>query len=271
MAKATPRRVVLLTGAGGGIGSQTARRLVEAGHRVALVDVDGPGIDRLSAELGDDTLAVQADVTSLGDLERAVAATTERFGRLDAAIANAGIEILGPLGTMPVDDVERVIQVDLLGVWKTVRAALPEVIRAHGYILVVSSVSGATPGPFNAASTAATAGVAAMAKTLRLEVRGQGVRVGIAYFGYIDTAEGHRAVEHPAMADVLARAPARMRTPTPVDHAAVALARSVERRSSRVVVPRSLAPSIEIPERVQAVSERWLGRRPIRWRDSSAP
>ena len=271
MAKAMPRRVVLLTGAAGGIGSQTARRLVEAGHRVSLVDIDGAGIHSLSAELGDQTLAIEADVTSLADLERAVAATTERFGRLDAAIANAGIEILGPLGTMPLTDVERVIDVDLLGVWKTVRAALPEVIRAHGYILVVSSVSGATPGPFNAAYNAAKAGVAAMAKTLRLEVRGSGVRVGIAYFGYIDTAEARRAVESPAMAEVMARAPARMRSPSPVDHAAEALVRSVERRSSRVVVPRSLAPAIEIPELVQAVAERWLGRQPIRWRDTSAP
>src|SRR6185369_2128969 len=175
---------------------------------------------------------------------------TERFGRLDAASANAGIEILGPLGTMPMADVERGIDVNLLGVWKTVRAALPDVIRSRGYILVVSSVSGATPGPFNAAYNAAKAGVAAMAKTLRLEVRGDGVRVGIAYFGYIDTSEGRRAVENPAMADVMARAPARMRSPTPVDHAAVALVRSVERRGSRVVVPRPLATAIEIPERV---------------------
>ena len=271
MAKPMPRKVVLLTGAAGGIGSQTARRLVEAGHRVALVDIDGAGTHRLSAELGDHALAIEADVTSYADLERAVAATTERFGRLDAAIANAGIEILGPLGTMSVDRRRarhrcrpaRRLE-DRPG-----RAARGD--RAHGYILVVSSVSGATPGPFNAAYNAAKAGVAAMAKTLRFEVRGQGVRVGIAYFGYIDTAEGHRAVEHPAMADVMARAPARMRTPTPVDHAAMALVRSVERRSSRVVVPRSLSAAIEIPERVQAVAERWLGRHPIRWRDSSAP
>jgi NAD(P)-dependent dehydrogenase (short-subunit alcohol dehydrogenase family) len=269
MSKATPRKVVLLTGAAGGIGSQTARRLVEVGHRVALIDIDGAGIDRLSSELGDHTLAIQADVTSYSDLERAVAATTERYGRLDAAIANAGIEILGPLGTMPMNDVEHIIDVDLLGVWKTVQAALPEVIRSRGYILVVSSVSSATPGPFNAAYNAAKAGVVAMAKTLRLEVRGYGVRVGIAYFGYIDTVEGRRAVEDPAMADVMARAPARMRNPSPVDHAAAALVRSVERRSNRVVVPRSLAASIQVPELVQAISERWLGRQPIRWRDSS--
>ena len=268
MANAKPRSVVLLTGAAGGIGSQTARRLVEAGHNVVLVDIDGPGVHRLSAELGDHTLAFQADVTSHTDLERAVAATTERFGRLGAAIANAGIEILGPLGTMPMADVERIIDVDLLGVWKTVRATLPDVIRGRGYILVVSSVSGATPGPFNAAYNAAKAGIAAMAKTVRLEVRGQGVRVGIAYFGYIDTVEGRRAVENPAMADVMARAPARMRTPSPVDHAAIALVRCCRAPHSRVVVPRSLAPAIEIPERVQTISERWLGRGQIRWRDS---
>jgi NAD(P)-dependent dehydrogenase (short-subunit alcohol dehydrogenase family) len=210
-------------------------------------------------------------VTSLDDLERAVAATTARFGRLDAAIANAGVEILGPLGSMPMTDVERVIDVDLLGVWKTVRAALPELIRSRGYVLVVSSVSGATPGPFNAAYNAAKAGVAAMARTLRLEVKAQGVRVDIAYFGYIDTVEGRRAVEHPAMADVMAHAPARMRNPIPADDAALALVRSVEHRSSRAVVPRSLAVAIEIPELVQGISERWLGRQPLRWRDPSAP
>jgi NAD(P)-dependent dehydrogenase (short-subunit alcohol dehydrogenase family) len=271
MAKARPPGVVLLTGAAGGIGSQTARRLVEAGHRVALVDIDSSAIHQLSVELGERTLAIEADVTSLADLERAVATTTARFGRLDTAIANAGIEILGPLSTMPMTDVERVIDVDLLGVWKTARAALPALARSRGYILVVSSVSGVTPGPFNAAYNAAKAGVAAMAKTLRLEVRGQGVRVGIAYFGYIDTVEGRRAVEDPAMADVMARLPARMLIPRPVDHAAAALVQSVERRSSRVVVPRSLAAAIEIPDLVQAISERWLGRQPIRWRDSSAP
>ena len=177
-------RVVLVTGAAGGIGSQTARRLVDGGHRVALVDIDGAAVERLSTELGDLSLAVRADVTSLNDLEHAVAATVDRFGRLDAVIANAGIEILGPLETMPMADVDRVIQVDLLGVWKTLRAALPQVIRSRGYVLVVSSVSAATPGPFNAAYNAAKAGVSAMARTVRLEVRGRGVRVGVAYFGF---------------------------------------------------------------------------------------
>ena len=93
------------------------------------------------------------------------------------------------------------------------------------------------------------------------------MRVGVAYFGYVDTAEGRRAVEHPAMAEVMARAPARMRTPIPVDQAARSLVRAVERRGSRVVVPRSLALAIELPELIQRVSERWLGRGSIEWRD----
>lgn len=260
------RRVVLLTGAAGGIGARTARRLVDGGHDVALLDIDVIAVERLASELGEQALAIEADVTSLTDLERAVSGTIARFGRLDSVIANAGVEILGPLESMPMADVERIIDVDLLGAWKTVRAALPPLVEARGYVLVVSSVSGAAPGPFNAAYNAAKAGITAMAKTLRLEVRGRGVRVGIAYFGYVDTAEGRRAVEHPAMADVMARAPARMRKPIPVDQAAGALVRAVERRSARVVEPRSLTAALELPERIQAVAERWLGRGPIDWR-----
>jgi NAD(P)-dependent dehydrogenase (short-subunit alcohol dehydrogenase family) len=195
-----------------------------------------------------------------------VSSAVKRFGRLDVVVANAGIEVLGPLAVIPMTDVERIIDTNLLGVWRTIRAALPEVSRARGYVLVVSSVSGTTPGPFNAAYNAAKAGVAAMAKTLRLEVRADGMRVGIANFGYVDTAEGRRAVEHPAMAEVMARAPARMRMPIPVDQAATALVRAIERRSARVVEPRSLAAAVVAPEIVQPVSERWLGRRPIRWR-----
>ena len=99
------------------------------------------------------------------------------FGRLDAVIANAGIEILGPLETMPMADVERVMEVDLLGVWKTVRATLPRLTESRGYVLVVSSVSGATPGPFNAAYNAAKAGVISLTRTLALELAAYGVRV----------------------------------------------------------------------------------------------
>ncbi len=258
--------VVLLTGAAGGIGVATARALVARGHRVALVDVERAGLDRLAAEFGSNAVAVVADVTDLATMENAVVATVGAFGRLDVVLANAGIEILGPVVSMPAADVERVVEVDLLGVWRTVRASLPEIIRNRGYVAVVTSISGVTPGPFNAAYNAAKAGVVAFAKTLRLELRSDGAAVGIIYFGYVDTETARRSVAHPAMAPILARLPKRARQPVPVERAAAAIVRAIERRSRRVVVPRSLTLGVFLPELVQSVSERWLGRDQIQWR-----
>jgi len=262
----TPK-VILITGAAGGIGSATARALVARGHRLALVDVESEEIERLAAELGLSVVAVTADLTDLASMESAVASTVAAFGRLDVVLANAGIEILGPVASMSPADVERVVNIDLLGVWRTVRAALPEIARNRGYIAVVTSISGVTPGPFNAAYNAAKAGVVAFAKTLRLEVRANGVAVGIVYFGYVDTETARRSVTHPAMAPIMAKMPRRAREPVPVERAAAAIARAIERRSARVVVPRSLLVAVLLPEFVQSLTERWLGRDAIPWRD----
>ena len=197
----------------------------------------------------------------------AVDAAVERFGRLDVVVANAGIETLGPVASMARDDAARLIEVDLLGVWTTVRVALPEITRARGYVLLVTSVAAATQGPFNWAYSAAKAGVVALGRTLRLETRGSGVRVGIAYFGYVDTPTARRSVEHPAMAPIMASMPGSMRRPIPVERAAAGLVRAIERRSRRVVVPRSLAVAVELPELTQRLSELALRRVRLRWRE----
>ena len=258
---------ILITGAAGGIGAAAARALVARGHRVALVDVDRPGIEGLAAELGSGAVAIVADVTDLASMERAVTNAVRAFGRLDAVVANAGIETLGAVAAMSEVDVRRVIDVDLLGVWRTVRAALSEIVRNRGYVAVVTSISGVAPGPFNAAYNAAKAGVVAFAKTLRIEVRPDGVAVGIVYFGYVDTATARRAVSHPAMAPIMAKMPGRIRAPVPVEDAANAIVTAIERRARRVVVPRSLSLAVLLPELVQSLSERLLGRADVRWRD----
>jgi NAD(P)-dependent dehydrogenase (short-subunit alcohol dehydrogenase family) len=259
--------VVLVTGAAGGIGTATSRALVARGHRVVLVDVERAGIDSLAAEFGPNALAVAADVVDLDAMENAVAATVSAFGRLDVVLANAGIEILGPVVSMPAADVERVIEVDLLGVWRTVRASLPEIIRNRGYVAVVTSISGVTPGPFNAAYNAAKAGVIAFARTLRLELRPDGAAVGIIYFGYVDTETARRSVAHPAMAPIMATLPRRVREPIPVERAAAAIVRAIERRSRRAVTPRSMTLNVLLPELAQSLTERWLGRADIQWRE----
>ena len=107
----------------------------------------------------------------------------------------------------------------------------------------------------------------AFAKTLRLELRPDGAAVGIIYFGYVDTETARRSVAHPAIAPIMAKLPRRAREPVPVERAATAIVRAIERRSRRVVTPRSLTLSVLVPELVQSLSERWLGRDDIHWRE----
>lgn len=164
----------LITGAANGIGAETARQLVDRGWRVVLVDIDEPALTATADLLGPAAIQVLADVTDEVAMRTAVAVAIRRFGRLDAVVANAAIETLGPVASMAPAEAARLIEVDLLGAWTTVRVALPELIRAGGYVLLVTSVAAATQGPFNWAYSAAKAGVVALGKTLRIEARGTG-------------------------------------------------------------------------------------------------
>jgi NAD(P)-dependent dehydrogenase (short-subunit alcohol dehydrogenase family) len=254
-------RTVLVTGAASGIGAETSRQLVALGANVVLIDVRAAALEELARSLGQRALAAVADVTRLDELEAAVRASVERFGRVDAVVANAGIEALGASGSMAPEDFRRVVDVDLVGAWLTARAALPALTATRGYLLLVSSLAAATPGPRNAAYNAAKAGVVAVAKTLRLELSGSGVAVGVAYFSYIDTDTGRASVESPVMADVMARIPSRMLTPTPVRVAAAGVVRGIDRRQRRVLVPRSGWAAVMFPELAHAIAERLLRER----------
>ena len=112
-------RTVSCTGAARGIGKATAERLHARGANVALVGLEPDRLEENAAKLGDRAAAFETDVTDLAALERAVSATVERFGAIDVAIANAGIAFTGALATAPVEQVERTLAVNLLGVWRT--------------------------------------------------------------------------------------------------------------------------------------------------------
>ena len=120
-------RTVFITGAARGIGAETARRLHSKGANVALVGLEPERLEALAAELGDRAFALEADVTDFDALERAVAATVERFGGIDVGIANAGIAYTGPLATAPMEQVERTLAVNFLGVWRTDRALIAQI------------------------------------------------------------------------------------------------------------------------------------------------
>src|SRR5690606_8055079 len=112
---------VFVTGAARGIGAGAAQRLHARGANVALVGLEPELLERRASELGERALWFEADVTDQGALQRAVEVTVERFGGIDVAIANAGIHTIGSLAGAPVEAVERTLEVNLMGVWRTDR------------------------------------------------------------------------------------------------------------------------------------------------------
>ena len=141
----------------------------------------------LAESLGPRTAWFEADVTDFEAVQAAVDGTIARFGRIDVAIANAGIQFMGRMATMPREHFERTLEVNLMGTWRTDRAVLDEIVRNRGYLLNISSLSAASHTPLMGAYTASKAGVEAMTDCLRVELAHTGARVGCAYFGFIDT------------------------------------------------------------------------------------
>ncbi len=136
-------RTALITGAARGIGAETARRLAARGANVALVGLEPDELQRVSEQCGRNAAWFEADVTDWDALRGAVVGAAERFGGIDVVVANAGI---GPVGMVRSTDpaaFERTIEVNLLGVWRTVRSCLPQVIERRGYVLVVASLAAA--------------------------------------------------------------------------------------------------------------------------------
>ena len=181
-------KVVLITGGARGVGAATARRLVAQGAKVVLVDLDREPLAALEAELGaGHATAIAGDVCSLEDMEAAVAHGVATFGGLDVAMANAGIASYGSVLAVDPATFRRVVDVNLNGVFHTVRAALPALIERKGYVLVVSSLAAYAAAPGLVAYNASKAGAEHFANALRPEVGYLGVKVGSAHMGWIDT------------------------------------------------------------------------------------
>jgi NAD(P)-dependent dehydrogenase (short-subunit alcohol dehydrogenase family) len=232
-------RTVLITGGARGIGAEAARRLLDRGANVALVDRDEVTLERTAAELGVRAEPFAADVTDASALDAAVTAAAQRFGGIDVVIANAGISgEPTTVATIDPAEFERVIEINLIGVWRTVRAALPHVVERRGYVLPIASVAALIPGPLIAAYAASKHGVEGFARSLRLELAHTGTRVGVGYFSFIDTDMVREAVAHPAVVRGMNTLPGGLRRPLPVGAAGAAIVRGVERRAKRVYAPR---------------------------------
>jgi NAD(P)-dependent dehydrogenase (short-subunit alcohol dehydrogenase family) len=230
-------RTVLITGAARGLGAEAARRLARQGARVSLVGLEPDELKRVAQECGPDAVWFEADVTDPAQLQAAVDGTVDALGGIDAVVANAGIATAGFVLLQPVEAWERVIEVNLLGVYRTVKACLPQIVERQGYVLLIASMAAAAHSGGMSSYTASKAGVEAFGDALRIEVKHHGVDVGVGYFSWIDTEMVRGADRDRVGAFLRGNVKGLAGKTYPVEKAGEAIARGVIERKRRVVVP----------------------------------
>ncbi len=246
-------RRVLISGAARGLGSLLARRLHERGAQVALLGLEPELLQAVAAECGDAPW-YECDVADRAQVNDAVAAAVQRLGRLDVAVANAGIGAQMTLVGGDPDIWDATLAVNLAGTYNLVRAAAGHVSHPRGYFLLTSSLAAAVHLPLMSAYCASKAAVESLGDSLRIELRPSGARVGVAYYAELDTDMTSRGFATKAAA----------RTPlggngllpvSPVGPAIDALERGIRRRSRRIVSPSWVGPLLPIRMIVQRVIE----------------
>jgi NAD(P)-dependent dehydrogenase (short-subunit alcohol dehydrogenase family) len=233
-------KVALVTGAARGIGFETARQMHMRGASVAVVDLDPEQAREAAERIGERAIGIGADVTDHAAIMQAVAETVERFGGLDVAVANAGIaqSKLATVRGIGAEEWERVFEVDALGVWRTVRAALPQIVERRGHVVVTSSVYAFVNGVLNSPYAFAKAGVESLGRSLRAELAPLGASASVAYFGWVDTKLVQDAFAQAHSDRMEENLPAFLRKRIQPDEAGAAVVRGIEERAPRIFAPR---------------------------------
>ncbi len=231
-------KVILITGGARGIGAAAAAELARRGARPVLADLDTDGLTRTAAAITPAPMTVELDVTDGVACQDAVQSVTERFGRLDAVWANAGIASIGPVELTDPAAWTRTIEVNLLGAYYTIRAALPPVIAARGYVAATASLATFAHAPHLSAYCATKAGIEALCNSLRIELDQYGVGVATIHPSWIDTDMVREGDDGLGSFKVLRES---MRAPFnrtyPVEKAARDIADGFERRRGRICTP----------------------------------
>lgn len=236
-------KVAVITGGASGIGAATAVALAAGGAHVVILDRAGSSdaADALPHANGNRHLGLQSDVTDSTSLEAAVAAVIDEYGCLDIVVANAGVAEAGTVAVTPIDALARTVEVNLIGVMRTVHAALPHVIDQRGHILLVSSAAALKNVPGGSAYAASKAGVEWFGGSLRLEVAHKGVSVGVAHPAWIRTPMYEAQDKIDAVREGIQRLPWPFNVVTDVDDCAAAFVAGIENRSRKIYVPAALA------------------------------
>ena len=233
-------KVVAITGACGGFGAALCRALYERGANIAMFDIDNAALAKQLQHYPDTTRVKtwHANVCELDSLRNAMNSAASHFGGIDVVIANAGIDLIEALSADGDDNFDRVIDINLNGVWRTFRAALPHVQASKGYLLAVSSMAAFVHSPLQASYAASKAGVWALSNSIRLELRQHGVAVGSLHPTFFKTPLLHN-ISGNAAGNALWGGHQKFPFKTvSIDDVVLAAIKAIETRANITTVPR---------------------------------
>ncbi|MFI8974832.1 short-chain dehydrogenase/reductase [Nocardia asteroides] len=237
-------KVVLVTGAGQGIGRELAEILHARGAIVAVVDIDEAAAERAAEPLRPRAHALGADVADRAGMRAAIDEVVGRFGRLDVVVANAGVTpVPATVRTMDPADFDRVLSINLTGVFNTVHPALDRIVRTRGHVVVVSSCAAFAPGMGGSPYMVSKAAVEQLGRALRVELAASGASAGVAYFGIVETAMTHDMLDVDDLGRELdALLPWPLNVRISAEHAARTIADGIARRAPRTIAPSGWEP-----------------------------
>jgi len=191
VARAYRGKVVLITGASSGIGEELAEQLAQRGALLTLAarraDALARLADRITDASGSRPLVSECDVTRDGDVERAVSETVRQRGKLDIVFANAGFGVAGSFTKLSLADYRRQFETNVFGVLRTLYAALPEVTRTSGQLVITGSVAGWVAAPGASAYAMSKFALRALANSIAPELARQGVALTLLSPGFVET------------------------------------------------------------------------------------
>jgi NAD(P)-dependent dehydrogenase (short-subunit alcohol dehydrogenase family) len=238
MAKRFDGQVVWITGGGSGIGAALAKEMARRGAAVA---VSGRRVDRLAQVVaaveaaGGKALAVACDVTDEASLAAAVESIVAKLGRLDVAVANAGMGVMGKVETLTAEEWNRQLSINVTGAALTAKHALPSLRAARGRLVLVGSVAGFLVGPKAGAYSASKYAVRALGETLAIELHGSGVSCTTVHPGFV--ASEIAQVGNDGVFDASANDPRPKRLMLSAERAAVLIANAVYKRRYTYAFP----------------------------------
>jgi 3-oxoacyl-[acyl-carrier protein] reductase len=238
--------VVAVTGASRGIGAAVAEAVAARGARVGLVARTAGDLDAVLGRLdGTGHVAVTADVGDRDAITTALDGIEHDLGPVDVLVANAGVGAYGPLVDMSYEEIERVVQVNVLGTIYAVRAVLPGMVaRRRGHVVTIGSIAGRIGSPFEAVYSATKFAGVGLTEALAVEVEQYGVHVSLVNPGVVATDFGN-ARGHPYDRD----------RPKPIsaDNVAQAVVTAIERSTRESYVPRAFRAAVAVRHLVPPV------------------